>query len=378
MSHTAAALDPQPAETVLVCAPRRASDEPLVVLAGSSYETASERVFLDGTGGREVARLPLSTAVALRPVRRFPSPAPPLDDAPAMGSPAGELALLRAIGRARSGLTVRSGSSPTGTVLTQALSSALRAGDAETSTHLAALVAAGRGAAGVYDCVSACLAELGAAWAENRSPVLAERAATQAAWSVCDRLRAQLPAPTKPGTVVLATPPGDRHTLALSALAHQLQEAGRAVLIVDDLPLEELAELAADPETTAVVISAHLPLSMPQARRLLTALRATAPGVLLAAGGPGFPRTSSAGADLVTDEVDTLLQRLDELSSPLTAREREVLLAVAEGLTNPEVAARLHVSASTVKTHLDHVLAKTGAEHRAAAVAQALRRGWIS
>ncbi|WCO68105.1 response regulator transcription factor [Iamia majanohamensis] len=49
---------------------------------------------------------------------------------------------------------------------------------------------------------------------------------------------------------------------------------------------------------------------------------------------------------------------------PLTAREEEVLLTVARGRTNAEVAAELHVSMSTVKTHLASLMAKIGARNR--------------
>jgi DNA-binding NarL/FixJ family response regulator len=55
-----------------------------------------------------------------------------------------------------------------------------------------------------------------------------------------------------------------------------------------------------------------------------------------------------------------------------------VLAAVADGMTTLEIADRLCLSSSTVKTHLDHILSKTGTEHRAAAVAAALRAGWLS
>ncbi|ROS23777.1 response regulator transcription factor [Cellulomonas sp. PhB150] len=49
---------------------------------------------------------------------------------------------------------------------------------------------------------------------------------------------------------------------------------------------------------------------------------------------------------------------------PLTAREEEVLLTVARGLTNVEIAAELFISLSTVKTHLQSLMAKLGARNR--------------
>ena len=49
---------------------------------------------------------------------------------------------------------------------------------------------------------------------------------------------------------------------------------------------------------------------------------------------------------------------------PLTPREEEVLLAVARGRTNAEIAAELHIGLSTVKTHLGSLMAKLGARNR--------------
>jgi DNA-binding NarL/FixJ family response regulator len=63
--------------------------------------------------------------------------------------------------------------------------------------------------------------------------------------------------------------------------------------------------------------------------------------------------------------------------APLSQREREVLELIAGGSTNREAAKRLHISETTVKTHLLHVYAKLGVNDRAAAVAAAFSRGYL-
>ncbi|MFG2881636.1 response regulator [Streptomyces sp. NPDC048297] len=125
---------------------------------------------------------------------------------------------------------------------------------------------------------------------------------------------------------------------------------------------------------------------------LFPALRAGARGYL----------TKDAGGDEIVRAVESVLsgeaglspsiQRrlLERLSEPevaavappeapdgLTARETEVLVLIAEGLTNQEIARKLHVSTATVKTHINNLFAKTGLKDRAQAVRYAYGKGLV-
>ena len=62
---------------------------------------------------------------------------------------------------------------------------------------------------------------------------------------------------------------------------------------------------------------------------------------------------------------------------PVTSREIEVLTALADGLSNKAIAARLGISDETVKFHLTAIFGKLQATNRTDAVRQALRRGLV-
>jgi len=64
-----------------------------------------------------------------------------------------------------------------------------------------------------------------------------------------------------------------------------------------------------------------------------------------------------------------------ELPDGLTQREAEILTLIAQGLTNPEIAARLFLSSHTIKTHINRIFSKTGSRDRAAAIGYANRHG---
>lgn len=107
------------------------------------------------------------------------------------------------------------------------------------------------------------------------------------------------------------------------------------------------------------------------------ALEAGARGFLLKDAGPALlaqaVRAAASGEALIAPSVTVRLLRTfaamhtsaaREPSEPLTDREREVLDAIATGATNQEIAHALHISLSTVKTHIANLLAKLGARNR--------------
>jgi DNA-binding NarL/FixJ family response regulator len=65
-------------------------------------------------------------------------------------------------------------------------------------------------------------------------------------------------------------------------------------------------------------------------------------------------------------------------ASVLTAREREVLGLLAEGVGNKEIAWRLHITEHTVKFHVSSLMNKLAAGSRTEAVTQGIRRGYVS
>jgi two-component system nitrate/nitrite response regulator NarL len=70
------------------------------------------------------------------------------------------------------------------------------------------------------------------------------------------------------------------------------------------------------------------------------------------------------------------LRREDDRPA-LTSREREILELTARGRSAPQIAGQLFLSTATVKTHLQHLYEKLGVSDRAAAVAEAMRRGLL-
>jgi DNA-binding NarL/FixJ family response regulator len=109
------------------------------------------------------------------------------------------------------------------------------------------------------------------------------------------------------------------------------------------------------------------------AERLFDAVRIIAAGDALLA--PNITRRLiSEFAHQSPRAAAATIPRLDEL----TPRETEVLRLLAEGLSNPEIAARLVVTEETVKTHVSRVLRKLGLRDRTQAVITAYETGLVT
>ncbi|BAJ30617.1 MULTISPECIES: response regulator transcription factor [Kitasatospora] len=189
-----------------------------------------------------------------------------------------------------------------------------------------------------------------------------------------------------------------------------VREALAALLSLED-DLEVVAQVARGDEAAAAVAAhdvdvAVLDIEMPgmtgidacaEIRRVRPRTRVV---IATTFGRPGYLRRameSGADAFLVKDApaaeladairrvlrgekvIDPVLAAaaLAEGANPLTARERDVLAAAADGAVNADIAARLHLSEGTVRNYLSMAIQKTAARNRAEAVRVAREKGWL-
>lgn len=109
---------------------------------------------------------------------------------------------------------------------------------------------------------------------------------------------------------------------------------------------------------------------------IVAAMNAGAQGYLLKDAPPEelarAVRAVNEGRPVMSDQVTVALtRRLTQPRTSLSARELEILEAVATGHTNKEIAQELFISRATVKTHLVHIFDKLGVDNRTSAVAKA-------
>ncbi|WP_412543340.1 response regulator transcription factor [Longispora sp. K20-0274] len=143
---------------------------------------------------------------------------------------------------------------------------------------------------------------------------------------------------------------------------------------------------AADPLAVVVITTFDLD------EYVYAALRAGARGFLLKDAGPALlaqaMHAAAAGDALIAPSVTTRLLRVFAAAGPatrprqpiepLTDREEQVLLTVARGRTNHEIAGELYISLSTVKTHVASLMAKLGARNRVEIAMWAYETGRVS
>ena len=145
-------------------------------------------------------------------------------------------------------------------------------------------------------------------------------------------------------------------TFDLDEYAFNALRAGASGFLLKDVPPAELVAAIRTVARGDAVVSPRI------TRRLLEEYAHTLPDLTAGADGAG------TGGDSA-DEHPSL--------ASLTEREREVLLAVADGLSNAEIAERLYVSEATVKSHVGRLLAKLGLRDRVQAVVFAFQSGLV-
>ena len=149
-----------------------------------------------------------------------------------------------------------------------------------------------------------------------------------------------------PSRVVMLTT-FDTQEYVLDALG-----AGASGFLLKDTPPEELLAAVRTVHSGEAVISPRATKRLIDHMRPMLVPETAAPGPL-----PGRTR---------------------RILEQLTPRETEILIAIARGWSNAEISERMHVSMPTVKTHVSHVLAKTGSRDRVQAVLFAFRAGLVS
>lgn len=162
------------------------------------------------------------------------------------------------------------------------------------------------------------------------------------------------------------------------------------VIVVDETLLEAIGQSMANFATLGlIVLSNNLPDTLPRLRSLaphgwgIVPLNTTPTQlqVAVSAAAEGFVVLPTASADQLSPQepvpVPTLLN-LNSTDESLTAREREVLELVSQGLSNKLIARQLQISEHTVKFHISSITTKLGVASRTEAVSRGVRLGLIT
>jgi DNA-binding NarL/FixJ family response regulator len=168
----------------------------------------------------------------------------------------------------------------------------------------------------------------------------------------------------------------------------------RPDLVLMDVRMPDLDGIAATREITAASpdVKVVILTTFEQDDYIFGALNAGASGFLLKRSGPeellAAIQTVAAGDSLLSPSVTrTVIDRMARQPTPeigpsrllddLTPREREVLVLLARGLSNSEIAAELVIEESTVKTHVKRILMKLRLRDRIQAVVFAYESGLV-
>ena len=154
------------------------------------------------------------------------------------------------------------------------------------------------------------------------------------------------------------------------------------LLVADEELLEETALAVAEDGTQALVLLSEDETAASKLRELSLRGWGLVPpdapseelGAAVVAAAQGLTVLPKALAEQLLAEPAAA----EELSEPPTAREREVLGLLGQGLSNKMIARELHISEHTVKFHISSLYAKLGVSNRAEAVSRAARHGLIS
>ncbi len=141
---------------------------------------------------------------------------------------------------------------------------------------------------------------------------------------------------------------------------------------------------ARQPESRILVMT-----SFATDEKVLPAIKAGARGYLLKESAPedlvqGIRQMQRGESSLHPVIARKVLQEISDTSDrpptpePLTEREVEVLLLVAQGLSNQEIAEQLNITAATVRTHVSNIMGKLYLANRVQAALYALREGLVS